>query len=76
MPAKDNFALRRVIRTKRLIDAISPVEVANLKNRLTASRMSKNYNERTHVDVPADLLERVIALLEMQAAPVSGAGGG
>ena len=65
----DNHALRRVVRTKRLIDAIDPVEVSNLRNRLEASRKAPNYSDRTHVDVPSELLDRILSLLEAQVKP-------
>lgn len=54
---------------------ISGTEIDNLRNRLQASKKSPNYNQRTHVDVPSDLLTRIIDILDgmFRAHPSSGA---
>lgn len=58
------FNIRKLVRNKRRFDAIGKEELTNLRNRLDASRKSPVYNQRTHVDVPSDLLGRILDLLE------------
>ncbi len=41
---------------------------ANLLNRIAASRRSENYNERTMVDVPTQVAERLLARLAVAEA--------
>lgn len=64
-----SFNLRKLVRNKRRLDAIDSKELANLRNRLEASQKSPHYNERTHVDVPSDLLERMLTALEGVVKP-------
>ena len=42
--------------------SISRREIDNLRNRIMASRKSKNYNERQMVDVPIELADALTAL--------------
>jgi len=60
-----SFALRRVVRARRLLGEISPKDVTNLRNRLEAARKSPRYNERNFVDVPADQLDRILRFIEL-----------
>jgi hypothetical protein len=39
---------------------LSELDLANVENRLAASRSSPNYNERNHCDVPGHVLQRMI----------------
>jgi hypothetical protein len=64
-----SFNLRKLVRNRRKLGAIGRIELDNLRNRLDASKLAKNYNDRTHVDVPAELLERMIDALEGMVQP-------
>ncbi len=42
------------------------LDIANLRNRIEASKHADNYNDRTHVDVPTHVAERLLSRLDRQ----------